>query len=97
MRKSQRKIISDDTPERITKLPFDYPFPVHLSTAGDSKNRFRPLVNFQPVRVVNFRPAPTVLPKLRVLIHPIYVRLNIVSPLVAGIETASELKLLTKE
>jgi MFS family permease len=38
-----------------------------------------------------------VLPRLRVLIHPIYVRLNIVSPLVAGIETASELKLITKE
>jgi hypothetical protein len=38
-----------------------------------------------------------VLPRLRVLIHPIYVRLNIVPPLVAGIEMASELKLMTKE
>jgi MFS family permease len=37
------------------------------------------------------------LPGLRELIHPIYVRLNIISPLVAGIEAASELKLLTKE
>jgi hypothetical protein len=34
---------------------------------------------------------------LRELVHPIYVRLNIISPLVAGIEAASELKLLTKE
>ncbi len=38
-----------------------------------------------------------VLPRLRVLIHPIYVRLNIVSPIVTGIEMASELKLMTKE
>jgi hypothetical protein len=38
-----------------------------------------------------------VLPRLRELVHPIYVRLNIISPLVAGIEAASELKLMTKE
>ena len=36
-----------------------YPYPLHLSTAGDSINRLRPLVKFQPVRLVNFRPAPT--------------------------------------
>lgn len=43
----------------MVKLPDCYPFPLHLSTAGDCKNRFRPLVKFQPVRLVNFRPAPT--------------------------------------
>jgi MFS family permease len=37
------------------------------------------------------------LPRLRELIHPIYVRLIITSPLVAGIEAASELKLMAKE
>jgi len=37
------------------------------------------------------------LPKLRNLIRPIYVRLSIISPLAAGIETTSELKLMTKE
>jgi MFS family permease len=37
------------------------------------------------------------LPRLRKSIHPIYVRLNIISPIVAGIEAASELKLMTKE
>jgi MFS family permease len=37
------------------------------------------------------------LPHLRELIHPIYVRLNIISPIVSGIEAASELKLMTKE
>ena len=36
-----------------------YLFPLHLSTAGDSKNWPHPLVKFQPVRLVNFRPAPT--------------------------------------
>ncbi len=41
-----------------------YPFPLHLSTAGAPKNRPRPLVKFQPVQVVNFRPAPTALIKL---------------------------------
>ncbi len=37
------------------------------------------------------------LPRLRKLIRPIYVRLNIIPPLVTGIEVASELKLMTKE
>lgn len=41
------------------------------------------------------------LPKLRALIRPIYLRLNIISPkatqLASGIETANELKLMTKE
>ena len=37
------------------------------------------------------------LPRLRELIHPIYVRLNIISPLAAGIEAANKLKLMTKE
>lgn len=37
------------------------------------------------------------LPRLRKLIRPIYIRLNIIPPLVAGIEAASELKLMTKE
>jgi MFS family permease len=37
------------------------------------------------------------LPRLRELIRPIYMRLNIISPLVAGIEAASELELITKE
>jgi hypothetical protein len=41
------------------KLPSGYPFPLHLSTAGQSKNRLHPLVKFQPVRVVNFLPTPT--------------------------------------
>lgn len=45
----------------MAKLPDCYPFHLHLSTAGDSKNRLRPQVKFQPVRLVNFRPAPTVL------------------------------------
>jgi uncharacterized protein with PIN domain len=43
----------------MAKLPDCYPFHLHLSTAGDCKNRFRPLVKFQPVRLVNFRPVPT--------------------------------------
>ncbi len=41
------------------KLPSHYPFPLHLSTAGHSKNRLHPLVKFQPVRVIKFLPAPT--------------------------------------
>jgi hypothetical protein len=41
-------------------LPSHYPFPLHLSTAGHSKNRLYPLVKFQPVRVIKFLPAPTI-------------------------------------
>jgi hypothetical protein len=37
------------------------------------------------------------LTRLRELIHSIYVRLNSISPLVAGIEAASKLKLMTKD
>jgi MFS family permease len=37
------------------------------------------------------------LPRLRELIRPIYVRLNIISPIVSGIEAASELEFMTKE
>ncbi len=44
----------------MVKLPDYYPFPLHLSSVGDPKNRLRPLVKFQPVRLVIFRPAPTV-------------------------------------
>jgi MFS family permease len=37
------------------------------------------------------------LPRLRELIRPIYVRLNIISPLISGIDAACELKLMSKE
>jgi MFS family permease len=37
------------------------------------------------------------LPRLRVLVRPIYVRLNIVPPITTGIAAASELEMVTKE
>jgi MFS family permease len=37
------------------------------------------------------------LPRLRVLMRPIYVRLNLLPPLTTGITTASELENITKE
>jgi len=45
--------------KRITKLPFDCPFLLHLSTAGYLKIRLCLLVKFQPVWVVSFHSVST--------------------------------------